>query len=193
MTVGAVILAAGQSRRFGSDKRVHLLAATVAVYQAAFEEVRLVLRPTDTDLLSQLDITLRSGDDVVRAQDAHLGMGHSLSAGVEGLADKGWQSLVIALGDMPYVREATLRLLIERLAAATPPTIVRPVYTGTGVGNGEAGQPVGFTADYLPKLATLTGDAGARALIREANTALITLETDDTGVLIDVDRPELLR
>ncbi len=191
MTIGAVILAAGQSRRFGSDKRVHLLAATVAVYQAAFEEIRLVLRPTDTDLTSQLGITLRPGDDLVRARDAHLGMGHSLSAGVAGLADKGWRGVVIALGDMPYVREATLLRLIERLAAATPPAIVRPVYHANG--NGEAGQPVGFTADYLPKLATLTGDAGARALIREANTALITLETDDTGVLIDVDRPEVLR
>ena len=181
---GALILAAGRSRRFGSDKRIHLLADTIQRYQETFDHVRVVLRADDGALLEQLGVSLRAGDSVVHAQDADLGMGHSLAAGVEGLT---WTGLFVGLGDMPYVQRSTLLLLKEALESAVHPGIVRPYVAD------QAGQPVGFTADFLSELCALEGDAGARQLIRRHADSVIRLQTDDSGVLDDVDTPDAVR
>ncbi|MCY4565494.1 MAG: NTP transferase domain-containing protein, partial [Gammaproteobacteria bacterium] len=58
---GAVILAAGASSRFGSDKRRFALAdgrtmleTALATYQTAFDEIFLVLKPIDEAWASPL-------------------------------------------------------------------------------------------------------------------------------------------
>ncbi len=186
--IGAIILAAGRSRRFGSDKRRHLLAATVALYQSCFEAVRIVLRPEDDTLLTALEIELRESDEIVHASLAHLGMGHSLAAGVADLEEHDqFVGLFIGLGDMPYIQPETLHELKKALAAAQAPAIVRPYF------DGQAGQPVGFTAEYLPELAAMEGDQGARALISAYKDRVLRFDTTDSGVVEDVDVPEDLR
>jgi len=85
LTGGAVILAAGNSRRFGSDKRHYpllpgrtMLETSLARYQEVFERVFVVLRPDDKAWAHRL-----TDARIVYAEDAALGMGHSLAAGVK--------------------------------------------------------------------------------------------------------------
>ncbi|WP_162976876.1 NTP transferase domain-containing protein, partial [Pseudomonas aeruginosa] len=80
-----LVLAAGQGRRFGSDKRLArladgttLLAASVARAREAFAEVRVVVRAGDTPA----SLGLPAQQRLVHSLDASLGMGHSLAAGV---------------------------------------------------------------------------------------------------------------
>jgi molybdenum cofactor cytidylyltransferase len=180
---GAVLLAAGFSRRFGSDKRRHplpngesLLDASVALYAAAFERLVVVLRPED-DLLAAVPAAVR----VVRCADAHLGMGHSLACGAR--AAEGWSQVFVALADMPWVRAETLRALQATLAEAPADAIVQPVYQG------KPGHPVGFGATHLPALTRMSGDAGARELLATAGDRLVRVPVDDPGVLQDLDTP----
>jgi molybdenum cofactor cytidylyltransferase len=49
---------------------------------------------------------------------------------------------------------------------------------------------VGFAAGHRAALEALTGDAGARMLVRDAGDALVTLDVDDPGVLADIDTRE---
>ena len=144
----------------------------------------MVLRADDGALLERLGVTLRAGDSVVHAEQADLGMGHSLAAGVEGLT---WEGLFVGLGDMPYVQRATLELLKAALEHAVRPGIVRPYFEG------RAGQPVGFTGDFVSELSALEGDTGARQLIRKHAAIVTRLQTDDSGVLEDVDTPDALQ
>jgi len=52
---------------------------------------------------------------------------------------------------------------------------------------GSGGHPIGFGADFFAGLTALDGDEGARRLIDPAK--LIRIETDDAGILRDVDTP----
>ncbi|NJN51064.1 MAG: NTP transferase domain-containing protein [Gammaproteobacteria bacterium] len=61
MTAGALILAAGFSRRFGTDKRLHRLAdgelmisATLRRYQQVFSSVAVVVRDSDSEIIRHL-------------------------------------------------------------------------------------------------------------------------------------------
>ncbi len=189
--LGALILAAGFGRRFGADKRRYrlpdgrvLLLATVARYLDVFQNVQVVVRREDDELERLLEAEHPSVATVVAA-DAALGMGHSLAAGITAVAER-WDSVCIALGDMPFIEATTLQLLLTRFeeaAAQTTHTILQPLFEGQG------GHPVFFTAHYFSELMNLEGDAGARAVIAANAGELVQVKVADEGVLKDVDRP----
>ncbi|MFJ2980793.1 MULTISPECIES: NTP transferase domain-containing protein [unclassified Pseudomonas] len=184
MKVVALVLAAGRSVRFGGDKRRatladgrSLLAHSVERACSVFSDVRVVLREGER----AEDLGLPAGCRIVASPDAASGMGHSLAAGAASLADSEAQAVAILLGDMPWIEPSTLRQLV---AAATASTIVLPRQAG------QQGHPVLFGRDFWPGLTQLTGDEGARSLVKAHRDCCVVLELDDTGVLLDVDTPE---
>lgn len=185
---GALILAAGFARRFGSDKRRHrlpdgttLLEATVRRYAAVFVNVAVVLRQGETDLAGVL--TGACPDvRIVGARDATLGMGHSLAAGVEAVRDD-WSWIAVALGDMPWIREDTLFELLSAFRAAASSAIIQPR-------NGDrVGHPVLFGPACFAELTRLTGDAGARSVLDAHRDAVRFVDVDDPGIFEDLDHP----
>lgn len=184
---GVVLLAAGYGRRFGSDKRRHVLpdgrslaAASLDLYAAAFEAVIVVVRPEDDALAAQL-AGRSSTAHLVRCAEAAGGMGHSLACGARAAAD--WDFLFVALADMPWVRPDTLTRLRDTLLAAPADCVLQPRHRG------RPGHPVGFAGRYLGALTALRGDAGARAVVAGAGEDLIRLDVDDPGILEDLDTP----
>lgn len=185
-SVIALLLAAGSSRRFGSDKRQARLPCGRSVLQASletalrvFSEVRVVLRDTDdTDALG-----IAATVPVVRSPQADLGMGHSLASGIAALGDSDALAVAIVLADMPWLRRETL---LQLVAHADPQRIVMPVY------DGQQGHPVIIGRAFWPLLEGLTGDKGAKAVIGAHAQACLRVQTDDPGVLLDADTPAAL-
>ncbi|HIE0353030.1 TPA: nucleotidyltransferase family protein [Pseudomonas aeruginosa] len=181
-----LVLAAGQGRRFGSDKRLArladgttLLAASVARAREAFAEVRVVVRAGETPA----SLGLPAQQRLVHSLDASLGMGHSLAAGVAAARNSPARAIAVLLGDMPWIAADTL----ERLAAmATPEAIVFPLY------DGQRGHPVLFGRAFWDALAQLDGDQGARRVLLAHRPAWREVPCDDPGVLRDVDTPAAL-
>jgi molybdenum cofactor cytidylyltransferase len=178
----AVLLAAGQGTRFGSEKLLHPLADGVAIAAHAARNLRqaglevvAVVRAGDFALYQLLE---EEGCLVTVCRDAALGMGHSLAHGVrEAHEAAGW---VVALADMPSILPATITRVVEALAAGA--AIAAPVYRG------ERGHPVGFAHAWYAQLSHLTGDSGARSVIASHRDGLVLVERDDPGVLYDIDR-----
>ncbi|WP_371364504.1 NTP transferase domain-containing protein [Pseudomonas sp. QL9] len=186
MTSVALLLAAGFGRRFGADKRRArladgrtLLAASLANARAVFDEVRVVLRAEDDPIELGLPVDI----PLVRCADAQSGMGHSLAAGVNSLKSCTADSVAILLGDMPWLAESTLRLLLEQ---ATAQRIVFPQH------DGQRGHPVLFGRAFWPELLQLQGDEGARQVLQAHRDAWHPVVVDDSGVLRDVDTPAAL-
>ncbi|MDH3378246.1 MAG: hypothetical protein OEQ39_15000 [Gammaproteobacteria bacterium] len=76
---------------------------------------------------------------------------------------------------------STIALLQETM---TPDGIVAPVYSG------KRGHPVGFGQKFFRGLLELEGGVGARHLLQESGSSVVTVEVTDKGVLKDVDTPD---
>ena len=183
MTTGILLLAAGRSRRFGSDKRVANLADGQTLLRATLKRifdtslpVQICLRLDDTALQLELE---KEGLRCVRCDRADDGMGATLAQGVAAMPD--WDAVVVMLADMPWVRSATLLALASNV---TRDSIVVPVYQG------RRGNPVAFGRAHFPGLARCQGDQGARGLVRSHVQQVLEVRVDDPGVLRDIDRPD---
>ncbi len=183
MSVVGILLAAGASTRFGSDKLLHALpdgtpiaVASFRNLHAALPRVVAVVRPGAETLA---ELLRESGAEVAICDRADEGMGTTLAHAVAASRDaSGW---VVALADMPFIRPDTIRRVAARLEAGA--ALVAPRCAG------RRGHPVGFAHRFGDALAALTGDAGARDLLRAEAGALELLDLDDPGVVRDVDTP----
>jgi len=191
-----ILLAAGRGRRFDpsgrDDKLLQLLAGGDAVVVASarallavLEHVIAVVRADDGGVATALRAL---GCDVTVCVDADDGMAASLVHGLRysmrysvrysvhaSLPAHGW---LIALGDMPHVRVTTMQALADALANGA--VIAAPVNNGT------RGNPVAFSAACLPDLLALSGDAGARGILKRHPVTEVSVT--DPGIFQDIDQ-----
>jgi molybdenum cofactor cytidylyltransferase len=176
-----LLLAAGASTRFGANKLLHPLPdgtpialASALALRAALPNMLVVVRPDNTALAQLL---AQNAIPFVIATRAAEGMGRSLAQGVAAAADAGgW---LVALADMPYVRRETITSIADALRNGA--AIAAPSHRG------QRGHPVGFAASFGARLQQLSGDEGARNLVREHVSEVRQIECDDPGVLADID------
>lgn len=191
LRVGAVLLAAGQGRRFGPEPK--LLArldgkplvrhAAQAALGSAARPVVVVLGAHAQGVRAALD-----GLDLlfVGNPDFAAGLSTSLRAGLAALPEE-IDAAIVLLGDMPRIEARHLNALIAAYAAADPrPSAVVPVH------DGRRGNPVLLDHRRLSgALAALTGDHGAGPLLRRRDDVLEI--AGDAAVGLDVDTPAAFR
>jgi molybdenum cofactor cytidylyltransferase len=188
----AILLAAGQAKRFGSQKLLaimpksgHTVVETSAANLLAGAGRVIAVTSRDERLMRALD---RAGCEIVVNEHASEGMATSIVAGIGASMDaSGW---LIALGDMPYVEYATISKVKTALEEGADIAIPRH--------RSQRGHPVGFSAKYRDALLVLTGDKGAcdkgaKAIIDKHQQDIVWVGTTDPGVLADIDLPEDLR
>lgn len=115
---------------------------------------------------------------LVRPEGGTGGMGESIAMGVQATAEAaGW---LILPGDLPLVQALTLQRVAQALAKQT---IIVPRF------HQQQGHPVGFGRHYFHALASLQGDVGAAAIVREARVSgnVQDLPVTDDGIARDVD------
>lgn len=179
--VCCVVLAAGSSSRFGSDKRQALLPngrtlleATLASIPPLFAQRILVLHPGDEELAAA-----HAGSwETVIAASAALGMGHSLAAGLARCSSA--TGALVVLADMPAVLPSTYTELARQLCKDR---IVLPRH------GGKRGNPVGIGRNFFADLMSPQGDQGARHLLQAHPAAILWVDCEDPGILRDIDKP----
>ncbi len=176
-----LVLAAGESRRFGSDKRQALLPTGRSLLEQSLHIASVtglpcsfVCRPNDP-LAAQLP-------SVLYVEEAVQGMGSSIAGAVALLKAEAHAILVLPL-DLPLLRSDTILRVAER---CRPDQIVRPGC------NGRHGHPVGFGSSFFEDLIALGGEEGAQSVIRAHTEALQAIEVEDVGIYCDIDTPAAL-
>lgn len=192
MRIAGILLAAGHSRRFSHGNKLlyplkdGLPTALVAARNlvAALPHSLAVIRPETPELAERLS---DAGLEVLICQPEQQEMADSLAAAVRHLvlSQTPPDAIVVALADMPFILPHTITAIAERLSTGAP--IVAPIYLGM------RGHPVGFNKRFYPALATLTGDEGARSVLRRHVEEMELLECDDPGILQDIDTWEQLQ
>lgn len=179
--IGALVLAAGFSNRFGSIKLCAALPNGNTVFQQTLNN--LLGAVTDIVVVTRNDIATRlpkTEAPVVIFDAAEKGMGATLAFGISLLPDD-WDACLVCLADMPYISSLCYRSI---LAALDPECIVVPRYKG------KSGNPVGFGRRFFAELTQLGGDQGGRALMKKHADSVIALELNDPAILYDIDTPD---
>jgi molybdenum cofactor cytidylyltransferase len=200
--IAAIVLAAGASRRFGSDKLLHpltlrgatlpLAAHSLLPWLEMFGQITVVVRAGAESFCSAIETALggtalgetgAAAINWIECNNASQGMAASLVCGVRANHDAtGW---LIGLADMPAVPAAAIagvrNALFDGAALAAPSHA------------GRRGHPVGFASRYYDQLLELQGDNGARRLLERDSANLTEIKVDDPGILADIDSPGDLR
>jgi molybdenum cofactor cytidylyltransferase len=187
--IAALVLAAGQSTRMGSNKMMAdidgtpMIARTVdAVLASAADPVVVVTGHQPERVREAL-----AGRKVIFAHNPYYpeGLSTSLRAGLEALpADI--DGAIVALGDMPGVSAAHLDRLIAAFDPDAGAAICVPSF------NGKRGNPVLWAKAYFREMREIAGDVGARHLIGAHAEEIKEVVMPDAGVLEDLDTPAAL-
>jgi molybdenum cofactor cytidylyltransferase len=185
MSVTTVILAAGGGRRMGQPKQLLLVAGqpmlarvVQTVCAAQLGQVIVVLGASASAVQPvlagyQVSVVINAG--------WKAGMASSLRAGLSCVSPAADGALFVP-GDMPRLRPGLLQGIVAHFYASGK-AIVVPTYQG------QRGNPVLFACSLFAELAALQGDQGGRALLASHASDIAFLETDDEGILHDIDTP----
>ena len=188
--IAALLLAAGQSRRMGSNKLLAEIDGRPMVARTAQRLLSSRARPIVAVLGNQADRGRRRARQIAgragaqprlrrRAVDlAEMRPRRAAADDIDGV--------IVCLGDMPLIAGRDL----DRLIAAFNPLEGRAIVVPTR--RGKRGNPVLWAKRFFPEMAELAGDVGAKHLIGEHAELVAEVEMDNDGVLVDIDTPDAL-
>ena len=186
MNVGILILAAGRSTRFGTDKRLATLPEGRCVLDTMLGKVRasgleftVCLGVNDNHIADQLR---QENVHCIQCGRADEGMGGTLAEASGHIP--GWDGVIVALGDMPWIASDTYMKVAARLS---PEIICVPSREGL------RGHPVGFGSDFYSQLQSLGGDTGAKQLLKRFAKQVVELRINDAAIHRDIDTPADLK
>ena len=148
---------------------------------------------------SRIVVVLGHNADEMRRQMAHLqveivinpdyrqGQLSSLQAAIRLIEDDAAvDGILVHLVDHPYIDGALVDVMIERFDASKKPIVV-PRHRG------RRGHPVIFSRALFGELLTAPLDRGAKAVVEAHAADILEIDTDEEGITLDIDTPELYR
>lgn len=187
----AVILSAGESSRMGRPK------ALLPVDGETFIE-RIVGALARTRV-GKIIVILGHDAETLKRRLEHLavaflvnadyksGQLSSLQTAVRRLqSDRECDGMLVHLVDHPYISSTLVDMMIERFYASNKLIVVPRC-------RGKRGHPVIFSRALFAELLNAPLDQGAKAVVNAHRDETLEIETDDAGIAVDIDTPELYR
>jgi len=189
MRVAAVILAAGESRRFGPENKLLADVGGLPLVRRVADAV------TEGDISEVVVVTGYEAGAVEKAlhelpvkfrynANWERGMGTSIAAGVSAVGVDVDGAFIIP-GDMALLASNILRKLVDAFEEDNGASIVVPI-----TARGEQRNPVLWPRMYFPQLAALDGTEGAKKLLAEFAASCRRVTIGDDLLFADVDTPE---
>jgi molybdenum cofactor cytidylyltransferase len=180
--IAAVLLAAGQSTRFGRQKLLEpwrgepLVRKTARCFLEAGLRPLVVVVSADPRLADAL-----TGLALTTVENAHpeQGISSSIAIGLRALPEAA-DAALIGVGDQPYL---TVDAIEQLLKAFSPGRIVVPRW------GDHRGNPPVFDRRFFPELLALDGDHGGQRVIM-AHADAVTEVAFPARLGDDIDRPE---
>ncbi len=181
--MAAVVLAAGESRRFGSPKQL-----------LPWGETTLLEHVVDVALGSSVDKTIvvlghRPEEiggplhdrpvELVINEEWEGGLSSSVRAGLQALPAS-YEACLFLLADQPNVTPALIDKLLNSYRRTLAP-IVAPTHVG------RRGNPVLFARSLFPELLEMEGDQGGRGVILQHQGKMELVEVDEEDIFLDID------
>ena len=184
--IWAVVLAAGESRRMGTQKlllpfgETTVVGAVVRTAQASRAGRTLVVLGADREAVRrELE---PAGVDFAVNENYPLGMLTSIQAGFRALPDDA-KAAVVLLGDQPFLASRVIDLVIDAHEAASKGIVV-PAFQG------RRGHPVLIDLKYRDEVLAIDPADGLRRLMLAHSDDILEIDVADPSILRDLDTPE---
>jgi molybdenum cofactor cytidylyltransferase len=182
-SVFAIVLAAGSASRFGSLKQLALFNGIPMVRHAG----DLAIESCGGHCILVTGHEWRAVTESCAPWPGYLlvnehyrnGIGSSLAAATRAIQHAA-DAIIVVLADQPMITSAHIKRLIATWSGAEN-EIVATAYAGV------RGAPTLFAAACFPRLASLEGDRGARALFDDPGFVLREIECEDAAIDIDTE------
>ena len=188
MPVACLVLAAGQSTRFGAANKLlaeidgrpvihHVVREALASRSTG---VNVIIQPDSEPITSAL-----AGLSVTHCvnRDFTSGIGSSIATGIRSLPRKITGALILP-ADMPWMRARVLDELIAAFENSGSGHVTIPITAA-----GEQRNPVLWPRSYFAALSKLQEDQGAKPLIPKDPDRCQKVIIGDERVFLDVDTP----
>lgn len=189
--IWAVVLAAGESRRMGTQKLLlpfgdtTIVGAVVRTAAASRVDRTMVVLGADREAVrKELSPSGKVPGDLAFAvnEDYRLGMLTSVQAGLRALPAAA-RAAVIMLGDQPFLPSGVVDAVVAAYQAAGRGLVI-PTFQG------RRGHPVLIDLEYRDEVLGLDPSAGLRALMRTHAGDILEVDVADPNILRDLDTPE---
>lgn len=189
LTFGAVILAAGMSKRMGKPKLLLPLNHKPLFLYPVETAVSVGLKPIVVitgKYDKEIKKSLSSFPHIMTMKNDQYesGMSTSLKLGIDYLEDM-VDAAFVFLSDQPFVtREVILKMIGEfRIYSELGYRVVRPVF------NGKEGHPILFHADLFAEFKHLQGDSGGKGILKQHEQLIRRVPFQDLIWGFDIDTP----
>ena len=183
MKIGCVVLAAGNSVRFGENKLLKLFLGEPMISRALnaipSEKFHRVVVVTQYDAIE--DLAREKGFAVIRNDHPDLGQSYSVKLGLQALIS--CDAVLFQVSDQPLLQKKNVAALVD-FYRQHPDNIVALGY------HGQRGNPCLFPAAYYEELLQMEGDHGGNVVIRQHEDKLLLLEVPPKE-LTDIDTPDI--
>ena len=181
--ISSILLAAGQSKRMQGENKLIKKIKGIPLIQHAIKNILdspieelIIVLGHQKEIIEKL-IDKNKKIKIVFNKDFKSGMASSIKSGIKNLS-KEVDAFFICLGDMPMINANIYDQLIN---AKSDKEIIVPVYKG------QRGNPVLFSISMKKKLMSITGDTGAKQILKLNEDKIINLEVDDKNITRDFD------
>ena len=185
-----IILAAGESARFGRPKQLLQLKNRClvewvldAALASELSKIVLVLGYAHQKIQKALGKKIRHAKlQIVINPHYHKGQSHSLQVGMSSVINV-FPAVMFLLADQPLVDAATINCLLNKFWSADKDICV-PTFRG------KRGNPSIFSQKFYKHIMKIKGDIGARQIIKTHPERVLEIEIRDPLLFSDVDTPE---
>jgi molybdenum cofactor cytidylyltransferase len=183
---GIIILAAGNSSRLGRPKQLLRYQGKTLLSHVIDESLAASLHPvvvvTGAYRAEIQDSLQGQAVDLVYNKNWETGMASGIVAGLGKILSlqPNLQSVIVAVCDQPYISKELFRALVETHTVSGK-GLIACTYSET------TGTPVLFDHRYFKELSALTGDAGARHLLKRYPDDVTTIAFPKGGIDIDTE------
>jgi len=188
MTIVAILLAAGQSRRFGTANKLLQDLDGAPLVRHALDaidcaEVAEIIVVTGADSNAIQDACGSGRWRFVRNANPSAGLASSIRTGLAALP-RSIAGVLIALGDMPDVSQALVSGLCQNFHQRGGEHIVYPQTAAR-----QQGHPVIWPRTLFSELCALEGDTGGKHLLRLHADRCCPVNVETNDIVADIDTP----
>ena len=179
--ISAILLAAGKSTRMINENKlsknydgIPLIKHSVKnILSSNINELIIVLGYQNETIKSLIDYDRKI--KFIYNKEFENGMASSIKAGIKNLSEK-TQAFFICLGDMPFVSKDVYNKLIK---SKKNEKIIAPIFES------RRGHPVLFDISMKNEIMLISGDVGAKEILKKNKDKIFNLEINDQGIIQD--------